>query len=98
MSSTKTPTPVRNLTAALKFARRDLPPGTTMVPGRTLALYREANDVAAGEVAQRLDVSKQRISAMEKDGCSPKAAFQYRGAIDQIAAERAAKAAAEAKG
>lgn len=90
MSRATTPPPVVALRAALRFAGRTLPPTTTHIPGRTIALYREASGVAAGEVAARLDVSKQRVSAMEQQGCSPEYAFRYRAAVDQIAAERPA--------
>lgn len=64
-------TPAHHLSAALRFAKRTLPPNTSHIPGRTLTLYREAAAVPAGEVAARLDVSKQRVSAIEKEGCSP---------------------------
>jgi len=90
MTRTHVPVPTRNLAAALRFAKRNLPPDTSHIDGRMLALYREASGVAAGEVAMRLDVSKQRVSAMEKEGCSPEPAWRYRAAVDQIAAERPA--------
>lgn len=80
--------PIANLNAALRFARRALPPTHDRVPGTSLLLYREASHVSAAEVATRLDVSKQRISAMEKAGTTIDLAGRYRAAVDQIAAER----------
>jgi len=76
-----------NLRAALRFALRELPETHDRVPGTSLILYREASHVTAAAVAQRLDVSKQRVSAMESRGASMELAGRYRAAVDQIAAE-----------
>ena len=75
------------LRGAIRFARRQLRATDEWVPGITLALYRVACRVTAVSVADRLDVNKQRVSAMERDGCSIEAAGRYRAAVDQIAAE-----------
>ena len=80
--------PAAALRRAIRFARRDLPPATAYIDGPTLLLYRDASGVKAGEVAERLDISKQRVSAMETAGCSPEHAFRFRAAVDQLAAER----------
>ena len=76
-----------NLNAALRFARRALPPNAERVPGSSLTLYREASHVTAAAVAERLDLSKQRISAMESTGAPIELAARYRAAVDQIWAE-----------
>lgn len=85
-----TPANTRHLRAALRFAQRRLAPATERVDGMTLALYRVASGVPASEVAQRLDVTKQRISTVEREGCTVDAAGRYRAAVDQAAAEGAA--------
>lgn len=84
-----TPANTRHLRDALRFAQRRLAPSSERVSGMTLALYRVASGVNAYEVAQRLDVTKQRISTMEREGCAMEAAGRYRAAVDQAAAEGA---------
>ena len=83
-----TSAPGQNLRSALRLARRELAPSTTFVDGVVLALYRVASGVEAKEVARRLDVSKQRVSQMEDEGCSLAAAARYRAACDQVRLER----------
>ncbi len=80
--------PIRNLNAAVRFARRSLAPTVERVPGVVLMLYREASGVPAIEVATRLDVTKQRVSTMEREGCTIEQAGAYRAAVDRCAAER----------
>lgn len=72
------------LRAALRFAARDLPPFAVRVDGTTLTLYRIAAGVTALDVAAALDVSKQRVSTMEKAGCPVELANRYRAAVDLL--------------
>jgi hypothetical protein len=79
-----------SLRAALRFAQRRVAPSSSRVPGQTLALYRVACGVTAGEVGQRLNVSKQYVSKLETNGATIESAGRYRAVVDQIAAERRA--------
>lgn len=79
--------PIPALLEALRFARRQVEPESTRVEGRTLALYRAACGVAASEVAERLDVSRQRISGVDATWATPEMAARYRAAVDMIRAE-----------
>lgn len=79
---------VTNLRAALRFAQRDLSPSAEKVAGVTLTLYREAAGVSAVDVAQALDVSKQRVSTIEKNGTTVDIAGRYRAAVDMLAGSR----------
>lgn len=79
--------PARNLRAAIRFAQRRTARRDTHVPGTVLMLYREASGVDAAEVANRLGVTKQRISNIEREGCPRAYAERYRAAVEQVTAE-----------
>lgn len=80
---------VQRLRSALRFSQRRLAPSSTRVDGTTLALYRVACNVAAGDVARLMNVSKQYVSKLEAEGATVETAGRYRVAVDQLAADAA---------
>ena len=88
MASRRSPPPAAHrLRAALRFATRNLAPGTMKVPGVTLRLYREAAGVSAIKVARTLDVTKQYISKLETEGAAMDTAGKFRAAVDVATGE-----------
>jgi DNA-binding XRE family transcriptional regulator len=75
----------KELRAATRFATGRFAVRATRVPGRTLALFREAAGVDAARVAAFLGVTKQRVANVEREGCPRAYAERFRFAVVQAA-------------
>ena len=80
-----TNTATKNLRAAERFATRNLPSDAARVEGIVLALYRVASGVRAVDVAGVMDVTKQRLATLEREGAIIDTAGRYRAAVDMLA-------------